>query len=196
MKSVFVLFLMPFFLMAQKKDIVYKKLANLTCECAATKEATDVNLGLCIFASINKLSDKEQKTVNVDSNDRMASIEKIAEKVGVEMAIICPDIFIKMANGENAETASLADDAELDLFYTGTFEGMTNAEFSTIALIDGKKERHEFIWLFSFEGDNLFLKNKIVKGDSLEIHYRQQEFYDPKQKTYRIYNEITSVKLL
>lgn len=183
-------------LMAQKKEIIYKKLANSTCECIGAKEVTDINLGICIFDAINKLSDKERKRINVDIDDKMSSIEKIAESVGLEMASICPDVFIKIANENGLGESVVADDTDLDLFYIGTFENISTAEFNTIFLIDEKNEKQEFVWLFSFEGDNLFVKNKIIKGDKLEVHYRQQEFFDPKQNKYRIYNEITSIKLL
>nr|WP_294773539.1 hypothetical protein [uncultured Flavobacterium sp.] len=196
MKLKLLLFLMPVVVMAQKKEVVYKKLATSTCECIATKEVTDINLGICIFDAINKLTEKERKTVNVDIDNKMASIEKIAESVGLEMATICPDVFLKIAKENDTEGNYVAEEDELDLFYTGTFESITSVEFNTIYLIDDKNVKQEFIWLFSFEGDNLFVKNKIVKGDKLEIHYRQQEFFDPKQNKYRIYNEITSIKLL
>ncbi|NNT71102.1 hypothetical protein HKT18_02630 [Flavobacterium sp. IMCC34852] len=196
MKLKLLLLLMPFALVAQKKEIVYKKLANSTCECIKTKEVTDINLGICIFDAINKLTEKERKTVNVDIDDKMASIEKIAESVGLEMATICPDVFLKIAKESDTEETYVAQEDELDLFYTGTFESIAAVEFNTIYLLDDKNVKQEFIWLFSFDGDNLFIKNKIVKGDKLEIHYRQQEFFDPKQNKYRIYNEITSIKLL
>ncbi len=198
MKLPLLLLLLPLTLMSQKKEVVYKKLANSTCECIGAKEVTDVNLGICIFAAINKLSEKEQKIVNVDVDNKVASIEKIAESVGLEMASICPEVFTKMANQENAGENFVVegDDTDLDLFYTGTLESITAAEFNTIILIDDKNEKQEFIWLFPFDGDNLFVKGKIVKGDKLEIHYRQHEFFDPKQNKYRIYNEITTIKLL
>ncbi|WP_284651043.1 hypothetical protein [Flavobacterium terrisoli] len=197
MKLSLLLLLLPLTLMAQKKEVVYKKLATSTCDCIGTKEVTDVNLGICIFAAMNKLTEKEQKIINVDVDNKVASIEKIAESVGLEMASICPEVFTKMANQENAgENIVAEDDTELDLFYTGTLESINTAEFNTIILMDDKNERQEFVWLFPFDGDNLFVKGKIVKGDKLEIHYRQQEFFDPKQNKYRIYNEITSIKLL
>lgn len=196
MKLKLLLLLIPLALTAQKKEIVYKKLANSTCECITTKEVTDINLGICIFEAINKLTDKERKTVNVDIDDKMASIEKIAESVGLEMAVICPDVFVKIAKESDTEETFVAEEDELDLFYTGTFESIATVEFNTIYLLDDKNVKQEFIWLFSFDGDNLFVKNKIVKGDKLEVHYRQQEFFDPKQSKYRIYNEITSIKLL
>jgi hypothetical protein len=183
-------------LWAQKKEAVYKKLAISTCDCVSNKkEVTDVNLGVCIFEALDQLSNKERRSIDVNPDDKMNAIQSIAESVGIEMAIVCPDVFTKIAENKATETA-VADDDELDLFYIGTFESMTTQEFNTITLLDEKKEKQEFVWLFTFDGDSLFIKNKIVKGDKLEIHYRQQDFYDPKLGKYRIYNEITSIKLL
>jgi hypothetical protein len=50
--------------------------------------------------------------------------------------------------------------------------------------------------LFSFEGDSLLIKNKIAKGDKIEIEYAELEFFDAKSKTYKVYNEISNLKLL
>jgi hypothetical protein len=65
-----------------------------------------------------------------------------------------------------------------------------------LTIIDESNTKREFIWLFSFGGDSLFIKDKIIKGDKIEVFYVEQQFYDPKTKTYKIYNEITEVKLL
>ena len=50
MKKAFLLFLIPVLALAQKKEIVYKKVAALTCECATNKgvqKLTETDLGLC-----------------------------------------------------------------------------------------------------------------------------------------------------
>ncbi|TBX71179.1 hypothetical protein EZL74_01355 [Flavobacterium silvisoli] len=195
MRITILLLLTPLLFWAQKKQAVYKKLATHTCDCVSKKkDVTDVNLGICIFEAIDLLSNKERKSIDVNPDDKMTSIQNIAESVGIEMAVICPDVFIKIA--ENKADANFSDEDELDLFYVGTFESMTAKEFNTIVLLDEQNQKQEFVWLFSFDGDNLFIKNKIVKGDKLEIHYRQQDFFDPKLNQYRIYNEIVSIKLL
>ena len=189
------LWLMPMVLLAQKREAVYRKLATSTCDCVSEKkEVSDVNLGICIFEALDHLSNKERRIIDINPDDKMTSIKKIAESIGLEMAVVCPELFAKIAENKIPEDSE--SDDELDLFYTGTFDGMTTQDFHTIFLMDDKNEKQEFVWLFSFEGDNLFIKNKIVKGDKLEIHSRQQEFYDPKLSKYRIYNEITSIKLL
>jgi len=196
MRITILLLLLPMFFWAQKKEAVYKKLATYTCGCVNDKkEITDVNLGVCIFEAVDHLSNKERRSIDVNPDDKMKAIQNIAESVGIEMAIVCPDVFTKIAENKASEN-SVDDEDELDLFYTGTFESMTTQEFNTIILLDEKNENQEFVWLFTFEGDNLFIKNKIVKGDKLEIHYRQQDFYDPKLGKYRIYNEISHIKLL
>jgi hypothetical protein len=196
MRITILLLLLPALLYAQKKEAVYKKLATYTCDCVSgKKEVTDVNLGVCIFEAIDHLSNKERRSIDVNPDDKMTAIQNIAESVGIEMAIVCPDVFTKIAENKASEN-SVDDEDEMDLFYTGTFESMTAQEFNTIILVDEKNEKQEFVWLFTFDGDNLFIKNKIIKGDKLEIHYRQQDFYDPKLNKYRIYNEISSIKLL
>jgi hypothetical protein len=199
MKKIFTLLLLiPLVTIAQKKEVVYKKLANITCECANRKgasEITETDLGLCIFESLDKLNDKEKKVIGYNPDKKMETIEKVAESVGIEMAIVCPEVFSKLAENESGDATEAVEEAE-DLFATGTLESIASNEFKTINMVDENNAKRAFIWLFSFEGDALFIKNKASKGDKLEIHYREQEFFDPKTNSYQKYNEITEIKLL
>lgn len=184
---------------AQKKEAVYKKLAALTCECSTnkgTEKLTETDLGLCIFESLGMLDEKDRKTIGYNPDKKSTSLERIAENVGVEMALLCPKVFSNILDGEADEF--VADEIEeiISSSHKGTFESMTSTEFNTITITDESNTKREFIWLFSFEGDSLFIKDKIVKGDKIEVFYTEQQFFDPKTKTYTIYNEITEVKLL
>ncbi len=195
-KFLTLLFLLPVALSAQKKQVVYKKLAEATCECSRKKggdKLTETDLGLCIFEALDNLSDKEKKIISYNPDKKMETISGVAEAVGIEMATTCPEIFTKM-NSE--EEAAVAEEVVEDTFVTGTLESITSNEFKTIILRDETNTLQKFIWLFSFEGDALFIKNKAVKGDRLEIHYREQDFFDPKTNSYQKYNEITEIKLL
>jgi hypothetical protein len=201
MKKTLWLVLLPFVMVAQKKEAVYKKLAALTCECSTnkgTEKLTETDLGLCIFEALNTLNEKERKVIGYNPDKKSSSLEKIAENVGVEMALICPKIFTSILDEGSGE--AVAEDAAVDEViessHKGTFEAISALEFNTISIIDETNTKREFIWLFSFEGDALLIKGKIVKGDKIEVFYREQEFFDPKTKTYKIYNEITEVKLL
>ena len=194
MKKLFILFLaFPLGIVAQKKEVVYKKFAAITCECASKKdpnEITETDLGICIFESLDKLNEKERKIIGYNPDKKMETIEKVAENIGIEMAVLCPEVFAKIGEAE----ASVKDIA--DTFVIGTLESITSNEFKTINIIDEDSAKRTFIWLFSFAGDTLFIKNKVVKGDKLEVHYCEKEFFDPKKNSYQKYNEITEIKLL
>jgi hypothetical protein len=124
-----------------------------------------------------------------------ASIEKVAESIGIKMAVTCPAVFSKMMSEDDATAEEAATEIPNPVF-SGTFESVTSNEFKTITIVSDSKEKKSFIWLFPFEGDSMFIKNKIGKGDKLEIEYREQEFFDSKSNSYKTYNEIASVKLL
>ena len=196
MKKLLILLLaLPLGIVAQKKEAVYKKLATITCDCASKKdpnEITETDLGICIFESLDKLDEKEKKIIGYNPDKKMETIEKVAESVGIEMAVICPKVFSKLG----AEEETTEEPPLVDTFVTGTLESITTNEFKTINVIDENSAKRSFIWLFSFDGDTLFIKNKVVKGDKLEIHYREQEFFDPKTNSYQKYNEIIEIKLL
>lgn len=199
MKKLLLLLLLPVVLIAQKKEAVYKKLAALTCECSTNKGAeklSETDLGLCIFEALNMLNDKEKKVIGYNPDKKSANIEKIAENVGVEMALICPKVFSNILSEDQEVVEEVVEEEIIESSHKGTFEAMTAVEFNTITITDETNTKREFIWLFSFEGDALLIKGKIVKGDKIEVFYREQEFFDPKTKSYKIYNEITEVKLL
>jgi hypothetical protein len=196
MKKIYLLLLLPSLIFAQKKDEVVKKLANFACECIKDKpEVNETALGLCLLESIGKLSEKEKKTIGFTSGKEADAIKNIAEEIGTQMAFVCPEVFTKLQSDDEATDEEVYED-EPALSFTGTFEVMTSNEFNTIVLINEAKERKEFIWLFSFEGDSLLIKNKIAKGDKIEIEYAELEFFDAKSKTYKVYNEISNLKLL
>lgn len=195
MKKLIILFiLIPVTTFAQTKDEVIKKIATLTCECSdKSAEINDTSLGLCIFEAIGKLSDKEKKAANIDPADPTSGIDKIAESVGYAMVSVCPKVFITLDKNkkDNPDTAV----EEPSLTFEGTLESISNSDFTKITAKSGV-DKKEFIWLFTFEGDSLLLKNKIDKGEKIEVSYREQQFYDPKTKAYKTYNEITGLRLL
>lgn len=198
MKKLLLLLLFSVAMTAQKKEAVYKKLAAFTCECATnkgTEKLTETELGICIFESLGMLDEKERKIIGYNPDKKSASLERIAENVGVEMALLCPKVFANIL-GEESEYVAEETEEIIASSHKGTFESMTAGEFNTIVITDESNTKRAFIWLFSFEGDSLFIKDKIVKGDKVEIFYTEQQFFDPKTKTYKIYNEITQVKLL
>lgn len=187
------LFLFSMYSVAQKKDVVFKKVATLTCECTSAKKTenlSDTDFGFCLLGSLGKLTPKEQKIIGYGTGDKSEISDEIAESIGIEMALICPEIFSKMESDEEEV------EAESDLVFTGTFETTITNEFNTIKATDENKVTKDFIWLFPFDGDALLIKKKIIAGDKIEIRYREQSFFDPKTNEYRNYLEILEIKLL
>ncbi|WP_395054172.1 hypothetical protein [Flavobacterium sp.] len=177
---------------AQKKEVLYKKVASLTCECTTAKKTdklSDEDFGFCILISLNKLTPKEQKIIGYDSNEKSEIKDEIAENIGIEMALICPEIFSKIESEVQVEEVP-------DLVFIGIFDTTVSNEFNTIKVTYENKVTKDFIWLFPFDGDSLLIKKKIVKGDKIEIRYREQSFFDPKTNDYKNYLEILEIKLL
>lgn len=196
MKKLLIVLLFPTVLFAQKKNEVYKKLATLTCECSSKKsDKSDMSLGLCIFESLDKINPKEQKIIGYNPDKKIETVEKVAEQVGVEMALTCPDIIAAYSNTEGISDEEPVVDTTY-ITFTGVLEEIKSSEFNTVVLVNDAKEKKEFIWLFPFDNDAMFVKGKISKGDKIELEYREQSFFDPKKKDYRNYNEITGVKFL
>ncbi len=197
MKKTLLLLLFPVFLFAQKEDVVYKKLANQTCECINEKKKekiSELELGLCVISTLGKLSDKEKKIIKYDSASDTA-LDKVSEQIGMQMVSVCPEVFSNMLQAEAVVEEAATEEVAPDPAFEGVFQTITSNEFKTISIIDNENQKREFIWLFSFDGDALFIKNKIVKGDKIEVTYREQNFFDPKINEYRIYFEILEVKL-
>jgi hypothetical protein len=196
MKKLLLLFIFPAIVFAQKDAVIYKKLADQTCTCVTSKnkeKITELELGICVLASLGKLSEKEKKTINYESGSD--NLDKVSEKIGMEMVSICPDVFSSMLQTETTEEAVVDAVAE-DPSASGVFQSISTNEFKTISIIDEANQKREYIWLYPFEGDALLIKNKLVKGDKIKILYREQNFFDPKINDYRIYNEILEVELL
>ncbi|MFC7774924.1 hypothetical protein [Flavobacterium sp. GCM10027622] len=181
---------------AQKKDAIYKKLAEKTCDCSIKKGPNigDMELGLCIFEAVGTLDEKEQKIMGINPNKKMESIEKIAEGVGIEMALTCPQVFKNMKDDEGKP---LFEDGGASTFTaSGVIEDVVANEFKTIKLKDESNMSRDFIWLTQFEGDSLLLKNKVAKGDKVEISFAEETFFDNKTNTYRVFYTIRGIKLL
>lgn len=200
MKNIQLLILfLPLILLGQKKEAVNKKLANLTCDCAEKKakekNLTSYDLGICIFDALDQLDVKDRKTISYNPDKKIETGIDIAKSVGVEMAIICPK-YIKITKEE--EPPVMIDSTQAVPINTikGSIDSMVSNGLQFIYIIDDNHLKKEFLWLEAFEGDSLFIKGKAAVGDTIEIHYTEKNYFDPKENSYRKYNVITSIKLL
>jgi len=197
-KTLLLMLLFPILLLGQKKEAVYKKLANLTCDCAAKKaqekNLTSYDLGICIFDALDQLDVKDRKTISYNPDKKIETGMDIAKNVGVEMAIICPN-YIKITKDEDPPVVDSTQAIEIKTI-KGSIDSMVSNGLKFIYIIDDNHLKKEFLWLDAFEGDSLFIKGKAAIGDSIEIQYIETNYFDPKENTYRKYNVISSIKLL
>lgn len=191
--------LLPIFLMSQKKEAVYKKLANLTCDCAEKKakekSLTSYDLGICIFDALDQLDVKDRKTISYNPDKKIETGMDIAKSVGIEMAIICPK-YIKATKEEEPPVMIDSTQAVAVNTIKGSIDSLVSNGLKFIYIIDDNHLKKEFLWLDAFEGDSLFIKGKAAIGDIIEIQYVESIYFDPKENSYRKYNVITSIKLL
>lgn len=200
MKKGLVLLLVSIASFGQKKEVIYKKLAATTCECATKKsngKLTEMDLGICIFEALATLDPKEQKTINFNPEKKTENLETIAESVGLEMALKCPSVFAQFKDfGQDNDNPIASVSSETSFSETGVITEIVGTDFKIVKMKSDADVPKEFIWLTSFEGDTLLMKNKIVKGDQVQIQYIEKEFFDAKSATYKKYNQIIGIKLM
>lgn len=197
-KNIFIAFLSLFTLLSfsQKKEDIYKKIANSCCERLNEKKSsklTELDLGFAILQVLGDLNEKEKNIIGFNSSKAEESLEKIGEPIGIQMAMACPSIFASLVdeNGKN-----LLEESSNGNSLRGTIEELVSNDFKKIKLKNDKGEIIEFLWLSAFSTDSILVNNKVVKGDKVEINFNEENFFDPKSNSYKKYNVIKGIKFL
>lgn len=189
MKKILVaLLLLPLVSFAQED---YKEIAQKTCECiqkkdmsAATKKQIEVALGLCMFEVIQSLN------IQVDMADGEA-MRKFGEKVGMQMAPLCPAIFTKLMEETESDTASPAYET-----INGVIKSIEEKEFLFVTLKDETNKEVRLVWLRHVEGADDFLNDyKKLIGKKVSVTYQNLELFNAKAKGYFGYKELLTVQV-
>lgn len=181
-----ILLLLPLLVWAQED---YKGIAQETCECiqkkdlsSATKKSIEVALGLCMFEVI------QARNIEVDMSDGDA-MRKFGEKVGMQMAPICPDIFVKLSD-ESEKTAPANESV------TGTIKSIEEKEFLFVTVKDQSNKEVRIVWLRHVEGADEFLTDyKKLIGKKVTLTYQNLELFNAKAKGYFGYKELLMIQL-
>lgn len=189
MKKVTTLILLLSFVMTVRaQEDIYKTIATETCECVAKRgidtskrSEVEVALGLCMLESI------QTHELDIELSDE-AAMTAFGEKVGLQMAPICPTLFsVFMEDGE--------DEVEI-LELVGKIKSIETDEFLFVILKDESGKEHKLLWFRYFPGsDDFKAEPKKLIGKNVTIVYENQECYFPKTKTYRDSKEIRELKL-
>ena len=69
-------------------------------------------MGLCIFESLNVISEKERKIIGYNPDKKAASLERVAENIGVEMALLCPNVFTNIISEDGVAEELVEEERE------------------------------------------------------------------------------------
>lgn len=181
----FTAFVFPFLLIAQPD--VHKIVANETCACLQQKDISklknrtevEMAMGFCMLESAGR------QNLDIDLSDQEA-MRKFGEKVGVQMALICPEVFSSFFKDGQDEPALLS----------GQVKSVDVGEFVYINFKEDGGKEHRLIWTRYFPGSDDFMDNpKKLVGKKVNVAFAGAEFYSPKSKAYFIAKEITELQV-
>jgi len=183
-----VVFISPALLFAQ--DDVHKIVATETCECVQKKDASkmkdrseiEMALGFCMLESAGK------QKLDVDLSDPEV-MRKFGEKVGIQMAIICPDVFATLFIKDDENPTE-------QLKFSGQIKSVDVGEFVYITFKEDTGKEHRLIWTRYFPGSDDFMDNpKKLVGKKASVSFQVVEYFSPKSKSYYNAKEITELQL-
>ncbi len=188
-------------LFAQTEEEAYEILANETCECinkiGLNKDKTEIqrNLGICMLNSFEKNKEKfEKENLNLKMNDYQSG-KALGEKVGVKMAVICPEVFMAFMDEDTVDEYN--DSTTKFTSILGVIKSISDGDVSYITIIDSDNKKQKFIWLRNFEGSDKIIENeKAVIGKKVKIEFVNTECYIPKMKEYYMLKEIVKMEFI
>ncbi len=197
--SIFILNLTTLF--AQTEEEAYEILATEICECinkiGLDKAKTEIqkNLGICMLNSFGKNKDKfEKENLNLKMNDYQSG-KALGEKIGVKMAIICPEVFMAFMDKETVNKYDYS--ATKSASISGVIKSISDGDVSYITIIDSDNKKQKFIWLRNFEGSDKIIENeKAVINKKVKIEFVNTECYIPKMKEYYMQKEIVKMEFI
>lgn len=183
-----------------QSDEVYKAIAKETCECigkknydynTTSKMEIQATLGLCMMESA------QRNKLEFDMNS-LEDMTKLGEKVGMQMAPICPEVFKAFMDDaiQDIETDESMEEEETEYFtVTGKVKSVEEKDFVYVTLKDASGKEHKFAWFFYFEGSDEFKANpKSMIGKDVTITYILLEVLQPKTKTYYNLNILSGLQ--
>lgn len=170
----------------------YKAIAQETCDCInkkdlsnGTKKSIEMALGLCMLEVIQARNNE----VDVSDGDAM---RKFGEKVGVQMAPICPAIFTKLAEADESNTSSTPASESVN----GVIKNIEEKEFLFVTFKDETNREIRLVWLRHVEGADEFLNDyKKLIGKKAKLKYQNLELFNAKAKGYFGYKELLALEL-
>lgn len=179
------------------QEDVYKTIATETCDCIkkknfdyskVSKGDVEMALGICMLESAKK----NKVDVSVDNIEDMTAL---GQKVGMQMAPICPEVFQALVGSEDEAQVEEEDDTE---FFTleGKISSVEERDFVYLNLKGSDGKDVKFIWLYYFGGsDDFKAAPKKLMGKQVSLTYIVLEVFNPKTKEYQSMNILSGLEL-
>lgn len=196
---------------AKAEEDYMNNIATECCKCLSNlsdtldKEDIYLQLGLCMLKEAAPYKKQIKKDYKIDIDNFDQDGEKFGEILGIKMAFVCPDAFLRLSKSGILEDAEEVSDEYMHSANTnskvtsvsGSIQKIEEECFVVFTLKDNTGKITKYYWLnFIDTGADLISNYKTLLGKSIEIFYMQKEFFDPKISEYRNYNIITKMSLL
>lgn len=193
---------------------VISKMSDGTCEClkkrdisAKGADALQVELGLCLIEQV-EVHKKGLKKAGYDT-EAAGIYEQLGQKVGVELALNCPEFMVVLGAMLKDEDSDFKDkvmervNAEIipqtqPSIMVSEVKAVEYGDFVKIVLRDANDTRKEFYWINSFAGDEALITMDSLEnlvGKTVEIGYIEEDVYFHKMKAYLGINRIASLHI-
>lgn len=180
----------------QAQDDMYTVMAQEACDCMDSKGSSsadlEAQLGMCILESFTT---HPEFLAKFDLTDE-AAMEKVGEKIGMEMVGICPVLFMGMMGDEDFMGD---DEEENDEYFSiqGIISGFEGTDMQFVLVKTDDDSIHKMLWLGSFSGDEKLMElGQKAVGQKVVVEYEEEECYSPKLHKYVNRKEISNIEFL
>ncbi len=201
MKKTILLLALSFILINCYPQEYMDKIVRQSCECVEMVSDTlkleqyNIQLGLCMLEASMPYKTELMNDYNVDLDNIDTEGEKLGRIIGLKMVSVCPKALTKMANivSDNKNKINKDNDGEL----TGVITNIGSDNFVIFSVKDDDGKITKMYWLNFIESSvELTANYGSLKGRSVQIIYKKEDFFDPRIEQYRQFCIIKNIKLI
>lgn len=179
-----------------------KEISKEACKCVdkvENKEDTEMlkmELGMCIMKSAGPYMDKIQKDFGMTADNAKDTGKKLGQKVGMQMAIDCPDIMLKIGKMYNEANEKKEEKSEEVVPEEGMITGITKEEFIVFTVKNNDNKVQKLHWLSQVECKEDFITNySKFLNKAVKYTFYSLEIFDAKLGEYRDVKVLSSINL-
>jgi len=176
-------------------------IAQTACECfeklpdTLTTKEYEMKLGFCLLEAASPYQKQLKKDYKINFAKIDTEGEELGRIIGLKMATICPDAFLKIMGETDFE--EVEENNTTENIVTGKIIQISDDAFVVFSVKDEKGKISKFYW-FTFIESNIELstKYKTLADKKVIITYTTQEFFDTKLGEYRNFKIIQKLDVI